>query len=175
MLQQGLSTAVCAALPAHALPHVHIASDAVVEREQRAEMARAMVRYVLQDRTVGRALPAAVSTFLHYDWRALLEKLYIEYGVESAEWVGAVQVVDDLVWLLQQHTDEKSSRRLEWLLPDLFRRVSLAFDGSQGRSDGERTRVGALRCMLGLFPQRGTPVAARTDEAAGRDGEWAVQ
>lgn len=113
--------------------------------DARLAAARDLVRHALQERLEGRVLPRAISDFLVGDWQQVMQLMYLKHGKESAEWLDALQTVDDLIWSVQEHTDERSHARLERLLPDLDRRMNEGLLHIKPSAEEVAARLGVVR------------------------------
>jgi len=113
--------------------------------EARIAKARDMVRHVMHERLDGRELPVEITTFLIEDWQQVLQRVHLKHGKDSQEWLEAVQTVDDLVWSVQPHSDEKSRQRLQRLLPDLERRLTNGMEQTQSSADAAQARLDVIR------------------------------
>ncbi len=82
--------------------------------------AREKVSIVLSEKFKHKRVPAVVSDFLHRHWQKLMLHNYLNYGEQSSEWLESEQLADDLLWTAQAHRDERSRKRLERLLPELY-------------------------------------------------------
>ncbi len=111
----------------------------------RMAAARDLVRHALQERLEGRVLPRAISDFLVGDWQQVMQLMYLKHGKESAEWLDALQVVDDLIWSVQEHADERSHARLERLLPDLDHRLNEGLLQIKSSAGEVTARLGVVR------------------------------
>jgi len=85
---------------------------------------RALVRNLLEERCAGRSIPLDVHRFLFDQWQGVLFLLYIKEGERSASWLDGCQIVDDLIWTVTPHQDEKSQQRLAQMIEPLFARIS---------------------------------------------------
>jgi hypothetical protein len=79
------------------------------------------------------------------DWQQVLQLVYLRQGKDSPEWIDAVQTVDDLLWSVQAHTDEKSRARHDKLLPDLYRRMSAGLGQTQSHAEEAQARIDVIR------------------------------
>jgi hypothetical protein len=87
--------------------------------QAKSQAARSKVQTELRQRLKDALLPEAISSFLIKDWQKVLMMTYLNQGESSAEWLEALQSVDDLIWSVRQHEDEKSRARRIKLLPAL--------------------------------------------------------
>lgn len=85
---------------------------------------RALVRTLLEERCAGRSIPLDVHRFLFEQWQNVLFLLYLKEGERSASWLDGCQIVDDLIWTVTPHKDEKSQQRLLQMIEPLFTRIS---------------------------------------------------
>ena len=82
------------------------------------------------DKHIGehQPLPSLVTDFLDTRWRFYLVLLHSYEGENSREWKEAVRTMNDLTWIVQPKTDDKSRRWLYTLLPQLFQRLHDGLD-----------------------------------------------
>lgn len=116
-----------------------------LQAEARNAAANDIVHVVLNERLEGKELPAALSSFLVEDWQQVLRLMYLRHGKDSPEWMDAVQSVDDILWSVQKHSDEKSLARLERLLPDLYGRMAKALETTCSTPEEARGRIEAIK------------------------------
>ena len=142
------------------------------QAEARTSKARDMSRQVLHERLEAKQLPAEITTFLIEDWQQVLQLVYLKHGKDGVEWSTAVQVADDLLWSAQPHTDERSKRRLEHLLPGLYDRISVGLDQTQSTPEDARARIdvirGIHRVLTGVSPDPLPVVAPLSPEQRSR-------
>lgn len=91
--------------------------------QAKAQAARARVLAELQQRLLHVSLPQAIATFIMEQWQPLLLLTFLRHGAESTEWLESLQLVDDLVWCSQNHSDEKSRARQLRLAPSLQEQI----------------------------------------------------
>lgn len=84
---------------------------------------RAKIKILLQEKLQDNEVPHLIAKFLRNEWQDIMLLCNLKHGDDSSEWVQTLQVADDLIWSVQQHSDEKSSQRLQNLLPDLYARI----------------------------------------------------
>lgn len=142
------------------------------QAEARTSKARDMSRQVLHERLEAKQLPAEITTFLIEDWQQVLQLVYLKHGKDGVEWSTAVQVADDLLWSAQPHTDERSKRRLEHLLPGLYDRIAVGLDQTQSTPEDARARIdvirGIHRVLTGVSPDPLPVVAPLSPEQRSR-------
>jgi len=90
----------------------------------KAEHAREQANTTIYSRLKDCQLPGYVIDFIVKDWQKVLLYVHLKQGVESTEWLEAKQVVDQLVWALRPHSDERSLRRLDKIKDELLRKIS---------------------------------------------------
>ena len=98
------------------------ASEAAVGHAK-TQHAREIIQQLLDDRIDSKTLPTQIIEFLNNQWKQVLFLIHLREGDQSVKWLESVQVVDDLIWSMQPHDDEKSSDRLKHLLPSLYKRI----------------------------------------------------
>lgn len=90
----------------------------------KAEHAREQANDVLLGRLKGAQLPENILSFLVKEWQKVLLYIHLKHGTESTEWLEAKQVVDQVVWAMRPHQDERSLNRLERIKDDILRKIS---------------------------------------------------
>ncbi len=111
---------------------------------------RAKVKILLQERTEDNNIPPVVNKFLSNEWQTVLFICNVKHGEDSSEWLQSLQVVDDLIWSVQQHDDEKSWQRLQDLLPDLYQRIEKDIQTYLPAHDATAALLESLREMHAL-------------------------
>lgn len=135
--------------------------------DARNALANDMVRGVLHERLEGKELPGALSEFLVEHWRQVLRLVFLKQGKDSAEWMEAVQVVDDLIWSVQKHADERSRERQARLLPELYRRMAAGLEKTQSTPADVQARIEVIREIhrtLGSDQENPVPALPLTPE-----------
>ncbi|MEH6367594.1 MAG: DUF1631 domain-containing protein [Pseudomonas marincola] len=109
------------------------------EGAARVEVARGQVEEVLNQRLLGKTLPQVVVRLLQEAWSKQLQLICLRSGTESAEWQGALALMDDLIWSVQPHTEPGTQARLIKMIPTLVKaiREGLADSGVDPFSSGE--------------------------------------
>ena len=103
------------------------------EGRARAEQARQQVEAALNERLVGRTLPEVVVRVIREAWSQVLLLTCLKQGYGSAEWLAALQTMDDLIWSVEPHEDAGSRQKLLGMVPGLLKALreglaSAAFD-----------------------------------------------
>ncbi len=106
---------------------------------------RAKIKVLLQERTQDKAMPSVIGKFLANEWQSVLFLCNLKHGEDSTEWLQSLQVVDDLIWSVQQHDDDKSDQRLQGLLPDLYQRIETDMHTYQPANDATAAMLDSLR------------------------------
>lgn len=91
--------------------------------QAKTQAARARIQSELYERLKIAELPDPITRFLVHDWQNVLFITWLKQGEESEAWLEALQLVDDLIWSVQYHQDEKSKARRARLLPTLRERI----------------------------------------------------
>ncbi|MEY4588550.1 MAG: hypothetical protein RL497_626 [Pseudomonadota bacterium] len=99
------------------------------EGQYRMLQARLMAQNLVYEKIKDQALPDEISEFLCGQWLQVLVFLYLRFGEDSAQWMGAEQSVIDLVWLSHDHKDQRSQQRRERMLPELLDRLDQGLEG----------------------------------------------
>jgi len=91
------------------------------EGRAKAELARQQVEQALNSRLLGKILPEVVVRLLQEGWSKVLQLTCLKHGAESAEWVSALAVMDDLIWSVEPHESPEDRLRLLELVPSLLK------------------------------------------------------
>ncbi len=91
--------------------------------QAKTEKARSVVRETISERIKDAPLPPSVSELLVKHWHKFLLSNHLRHGIQSPEWLDSVQVIDDIIWVIQPHTDSKSQQRAMKLVPHLTNRI----------------------------------------------------
>ncbi|MBV1922001.1 MAG: DUF1631 domain-containing protein [Pseudomonadales bacterium] len=110
----------------------------------KTEKARSVVRETISERIKNATLPSSVSEFLVKHWHKFLLSNHLRHGVQSPEWLDAVQVIDDLIWVIQPHTDEKSQLRALKLAPHLTDRIQKGIKKANAHNEEWNTLLPTL-------------------------------
>lgn len=95
-----------------------------------AEHAREQASQALLKRLRDVQIPDNILSFLVKDWQKVLMYIHLKHGADSTEWLEANQVIDDIVWALRPHHDERSLNRVERLRDEVLLKVSHGLEGS---------------------------------------------
>ena len=118
--------------------------------QAKTEKARSVVRETISERIKDAPLPSSVSEFLVKHWHKFLLSNHLRHGVQSSEWLDAVQVIDDLIWVIQPHTDSKSQQRAMKLVPHLTDRIQKGIKKANAQNEEWNTLLPTLLSDLKL-------------------------
>ncbi|MET1081075.1 MAG: DUF1631 domain-containing protein [Pseudomonas sp.] len=149
------------------------------EGSAKAELARRQVEQALNERLLGRTLPEVVVRLLQEAWSKVLMLTCLKHGTESAEWLAALDTMDDLVWSVEPHEDPEARLRLLELVPGLLKGLregmtSAAFDPfstSEFFGQLEALHVQAFQRFKRPMVNEPVEVLADTDSLLGDDLE----
>lgn len=106
--------------------------------KSKIKSAKSFAQAALYEKMRDTQLPDPISSFLTNTWLQVLVITYLKSGEKSPEWVEAEQLVSDLIWLCQSHSDDRSLARAKRLTPEVLDRVEL---GLEAAIDNEETRA----------------------------------
>jgi hypothetical protein len=115
----------------------------VAERAEQSEnlaVAKSAAEDEVRTRVQTHRLPGPVLEFLVQHWLRYLLLLHAKSGVDSAEWKGALQVMDQMIWSLETKNTPGDRRKLVALVPDLLKRMSAALQ-ALGAEDAVRAAL----------------------------------
>ena len=101
----------------------------------KAEHAKSKARETIYARLKDSRLPEIILDFIVNDWQKVLLYIHLKHGIESTEWLEAKQVVDQLVWGLRPHFDERSLNRLEKIKDELLHKISNGLEAINASRD----------------------------------------
>lgn len=102
---------------------VETRTNQAAEGKAKTDHTKKTVQSILHQRLNSIELPEFISNFIINQWQKILVLVRLKSGENSQEWLSNLQVVDDLVWVFQVHTDEKSKKRIERLKAPLIEAV----------------------------------------------------
>lgn len=121
--------------------------------QSRTHAARNKVHYELHQRLKSAEIPEGIGKFLLEDWQPVLLLTYLNHGEDSAEWLEALQLVDDLIWSVGQHVDEKSKARRARLLPMIERHIRKGLAKTLTSEADIQARVDSVAAVHNLLLQ----------------------
>lgn len=114
----------------------------------KAEHAREEANQVLLSRLRDAHLPESILSFLVKEWQKVLMYVNLKQGTESTEWLEAKQVIDDLVWAVRPHQDDRSMNRVDRVKDEVIRKVS---NGLESVSISRDTILNTLSVIEQIF------------------------
>lgn len=102
---------------------VETRTNQAAEGKAKTDHTRELVQNILLQRLNNIELPDLISNLLIEKWQKLLVLIKLKSGDSSPEWLSNLQVVDDLIWIAQPHSDERSRKRFERIKPNLLESV----------------------------------------------------
>ncbi len=114
----------------------------------KADHAREEANAILLSRLRDARLPEVILSFLVKEWQKVLMYVHLKHGVESTEWLEAKQVIDDLVWAVRPHQDDRSMNRVDRVKDEVVRKVS---HGLEGVSVSRDTVLNTLSIIEQIF------------------------
>ena len=98
-------------------------SARLVHERERSEIARLVAASAINERLLGKTLPAPVVVMLKGRWVDVLKQAHMACGEEGDEWERACTTVEELVWSVQPKINADDRRSLVSLLPTLLKRL----------------------------------------------------
>ncbi len=126
------------------------ASEAAIGNA-RTQHARSVIQALLDERLQNKRLPKAVVAFLLNQWKQVLFIIHLKEGDQSAGWLEAVQLVDDLIWCSRPHEDDKSKSRLHHLLPTLYKQIEQLLQLANTSSHDNQNTLSQLKKVHSLI------------------------
>jgi hypothetical protein len=102
------------------------------------ESDRALVLSDLRDKLAGVRLPFDVRSFLETTWADYMTALRQRDGADSGVYVGAMRVLDDLLWSIVAHDRTSQKARLAKMIPSLITRLRAG--ATAQKSEPERAK-----------------------------------
>jgi len=91
------------------------------EGRAKSEQARLAVEQAMNQRLLGKTLPAAVVRLLQEAWSKVLLLIHLKHGGGSVAWREAAATMDDLVWSVSTPETAEDRLRLLQMVPGLLR------------------------------------------------------
>jgi uncharacterized protein DUF1631 len=121
-----------------------------IEGQAKTQQAKSVVQQLLFSRLEKLQLPTTITAFLVEQWQQLLVLVYLKHGEDSAEWMEALQLVDDLIWASNRHDDARSLQRLGKIKGELLQRIA---NGLTKISATTEASEGAIRAIDEVLDQ----------------------
>ena len=93
------------------------------EGKAKAEQAEKVALETVRKRLDGKVVPEVVVRLLTDGWLNVLKLIFLKYGPESNNWVGAVRTIDHLLFSVQPPEDELSRKKLFNVVPVLLKNL----------------------------------------------------
>ncbi|MCG8670525.1 MAG: DUF1631 domain-containing protein [Pseudomonadales bacterium] len=130
---------------------VETRTNQAAEGKAKADHAKETVQSLLLQRLGQQELPHFVSDFLINHWQKLLVLVRLKSGDSSPEWLANLQVVDDLIWVVREHHDEKSLKRASRIKPKLFESIEQGLHLTSLTHDQQQNILESLKGSLEKF------------------------
>ena len=121
------------------------------EGKAKTKLAKLMSQNVMYEKLSSSTLPEAISGFLTNHWLNLLIMTHLKHSDESPEWIEATQLVDDLIWASQRHSDSKSLERFEKIKPDLLERIARGMEKITDTPEAAHQVINAIEENLNVI------------------------
>jgi len=110
-----------------------------VEQTETLGVAKAEAEQAVKARVQTHKMPGVVLEFLVEHWLRVLLLAHVKSGAGGAEWKGALEVMDELVWSVGPIHSLEERQKLAKLVPGLVRRITAGLQ-ALAASDDVRTR-----------------------------------
>lgn len=119
-----------------------------IEGQARTQQAKSVVQQLLFSRLEKLQLPVVITAFLVEQWQQLLVLVYLKHGEDSAEWMEALQLVDDLIWASNRHDDNRSLQRLGKIKAELLQRIAAGLTKISATAEASQGAIRAIGEVL---------------------------
>jgi hypothetical protein len=119
-----------------------------IEGQAKTQQAKSVVQQLLFSRLEKLQLPIVITAFLVEQWQQLLVLVYLKHGEDSAEWMEALQLVDDLIWASNRHDDNRSLQRLGKIKSELLERISSGLTKISATAEASQGAIRAIGEVL---------------------------
>lgn len=96
---------------------------ATEEGKAKAEQAEQVARETVRQRIQGEVLPDVVTRLLSDGWIPVLKLIFLKFGPESNNWVGAVKTIDHLLLSVRPPKDDITRKKLFNIVPILLKNL----------------------------------------------------
>lgn len=118
------------------------------EGKSKIKYARASAQAALYDRMKDAELPSTISEFLTNTWLQVLVITHLKHGKGSAAWIEMEQLVTDIIWLCQPHTDARSKQRKARLQPEILQRIESGLEAAIDNPDTRMAKISVIESTL---------------------------
>ncbi len=119
-----------------------------IEGQAKTQQAKSIVQQLLFSRLEKLQLPTTITAFLVEQWQQLLVLIYLKHGEDSAEWMEALQLVDDLIWASNRHDDARSLQRLGKIKSELLQRIANGLTKISSTTEASQSAIRAIGEVL---------------------------
>jgi hypothetical protein len=98
-------------------------TKAAEEGKAKAELAEKTALETVRQRLDGKAAPEVVVRLLTDGWMSVLKLVFLKYGPESNNWLGAVKTIDHLLLSVTPTQDQASRKKLFNIVPILLKNL----------------------------------------------------
>jgi len=119
-----------------------------IEGQAKTQQAKSVVQQLLFSRLEKLQLPTTITAFLVEQWQQLLVLVYLKHGEDSAEWMEALQLVDDLIWASNRHDDARSLQRLGKIKAELLMRIANGLTKISATAEASQEAIRAIGEVL---------------------------
>ena len=116
--------------------------------QARTKLAQHVSQKTMLEKIKTLPLPEVISEFLTQQWLNLLVITHLKHGDDGPEWVGAIQLIDDLIWASQLPSDAKSQQRYEKIKPNLLNRINQGLQQISNTSEAASDIVNTIENAL---------------------------
>lgn len=138
----------------------------VAEGQAKTNLAKVTSQKLLFEKLEQLTLPDNISEFITDQWLNLLILTHLRHGEDNPEWIEAVQLIDDLIWACQQHSDEKSLQRYNRIKPDLIQRIATGLSHISNTDDTATETIRLIEADLDQLQSNLQPPSFRPLSAA---------
>lgn len=136
--------------------------------QERLRMSRQRAIAEITNRIADHELPDVVTKLLNGPWANLLVLKLLRSGDQSAEWIAATQVIDDLIWSVIPKSEASERQELSQRLPEITASLRAGMD-AMGQVDIESKRI--FQELANLQQKAITPPPKTTDSISETPGE----
>ncbi|RLP53680.1 MAG: DUF1631 domain-containing protein [Ketobacter sp.] len=98
-------------------------TKAAEEGKAKTELAEKIAMETVRKRLDGRTVPEVVVRLLTDGWMGVLKLVFLKYGPESNNWMGAVKTIDHLLFSVTPPRDEIARKKLFNVVPVLLKNL----------------------------------------------------
>lgn len=121
--------------------------------EERLREVKIRVNEEVRQRTDGLELPSAVLLFVLQPWSDYLSFSLLRYGEKSEKWRHALELVDDLFWVIEPKTEEQDLIRQSALASSLLEDIQSGFETIGYDATKGQKLVDAIADLIDLAQQ----------------------